>query len=94
MRKLTITLIILAVLCSGVGGFILGAQNAQMTPALNIVNNTTDDYSYVEPTSKYTNYTKKSTAKQTEDTTPVQPPIQEKKNEPKDPVTCSTDIKK
>jgi hypothetical protein len=55
MNKLTILLIIIAILLSGVGGFILGAQNSQLIPTVNVVNNTTDDSDYS------TNYTSKST---------------------------------
>jgi hypothetical protein len=76
MNKLTIILIIIAIVFSGVGGFILGAQNSQMIPAVNIVNNTTDD-NYTAP--KYTyNTTKKvnTTKTQTESTpTPTPTPV-------------------
>lgn len=77
MNKLTIMLFIIAIICSGVGGFVLGAQNAQMVPAINVANNTTDDSSYVAP--KYTNTTKyktntsyKQTYTPTETNTPTQ----------------------
>lgn len=86
MNKLTITLFIVAIICSGVGGFVLGAQNAQMVPAINVANNTTDNSSYVTP--KYTNTTKyktNTTYKQTtstENTDPTPTPTPTPKPDP------------
>ncbi|MGZ7159090.1 MAG: hypothetical protein ACXVHR_01285 [Methanobacterium sp.] len=62
MKKLTITLLVTVLLCSGVAGFVLYAQNPQLVPAINIKNTTTSDENYVDPTPKYSNYTKKTTA--------------------------------
>lgn len=74
MNKLTISLIIISILLSGVGGFILGAQNPQMAPTINIANNTTDTSYYA--TSKYSNTTKKcnNTKKTTQEVEPTPEP--------------------
>lgn len=70
MKKLTLTLLIAVLLCSGVAGFMMYAQNPQLVPAINIKNETTSDENYVDPTPKYSNYNKKTTI--TTQETPVQ----------------------
>lgn len=76
MNKFTILLIIIAILGSGIGGFILGAQNSQMVPSVSIANNTTsDNYSSYNDKPVYTkNTTKKSTVVVKKNTTPSNPP--------------------
>ncbi|MGZ7049901.1 MAG: hypothetical protein ACXVHO_07840, partial [Methanobacterium sp.] len=66
--------------CSGVAGFVLYAQNPQLVPAINIKNTTTSDENYVDPTPKYTNYTKKTTTTVKE--TPTQTTTQTTTTEP------------
>lgn len=74
MSRLTIMLIIIAILCSGVVGFIFGAQNSQMIPSVNVLNNTTNDSSYAvdEPKYNYNSYkTNTTTKKTTQNTVPA-----------------------
>lgn len=67
MNRLTILLIIIAIIGSGVGGFILGAQNSQLIPAVKIANNTTNDSDH--STNLDTSKNTKNTTKQKTDTT-------------------------
>ncbi len=66
MNKLTILLIIIAIVGSGVIGFVLGAQNSQMIPTVNVGNNTTNESDY---SSYDTPKTTKNTTKKTNTTT-------------------------
>ncbi|MGZ7095079.1 MAG: hypothetical protein ACXVHU_01280 [Methanobacterium sp.] len=96
MKKLTITLLVTVLLCSGVAGFVLYAQNPQLVPAINIKNTTTSDENYVDPTPKYTNYTKKTTTTVKETPTQTQTTTTETNSKPKEekPVTQENDTNK
>ncbi len=91
MKKLTLTLLIAVLLCSGVAGFVMYAQNPQLVPAINVKNETTSDENYVDPTPKYSNYNKKTTTAVQETPTVTQTTTQEtKKTDTKDSSSSDT----